>query len=218
MTTDGSDGTETEVESERSADADLPDETELPDVPVWEDEYLDRVSDRLMFNYDLEQDYRVRSHSFTLYGAMRVESQKQFLHQSINYANHESREHLFVRRASSVSRADLESLLELGHNLAEEWIDADEEHYGTDFTFVVVAPEIPDDVHDFVSGFRDRNLLKYGYYGHYELNLVVVAPETEGVVASENADVSAAFQTWTDVPEQPTQRGLLSRLAARFRG
>ncbi|WP_225741202.1 hypothetical protein [Halorussus halophilus] len=212
MTDDGSDRVETEIDSKPPEDADI------PDVPDWDDEYVDRVSDRLMFNYDLEKDYHARGRSFTLYGAMRVESQKQFLHRSINYANHESREHLFVRRVSSVSKPDLESLVEFGHDLADEWIDADEEHYGTDFTFAVVAPEIPADVREFVSGFRDRNLLKYGYYGHYEVNLLVVAPEEEAVVASPNADVSVAFQTWTDVPEPPTQRGLLARLVSRIRG
>ena len=199
-------------EMDSSADA------EYPDVPDWDDEYVDRVSDRLMFNYDLEKDYRVRGESFTLYGEMRLESQKQFLHRSINYANHESREHLFVRRADSVSRADLEALAELGHDLADEWIVANEEHYGTDFTFAVVAPEIPENVREFVAGFADRNLLKLGYYGHYEVNLLVAAPDDEAVVESGNADVAAAFRTWTDVPEAREPAGLLARLVDRLRG
>ncbi|MFC4551829.1 MULTISPECIES: hypothetical protein [Halorussus] len=195
-----------------------PADAEYPDVPDWNDEYVDRVSNRLMFNYDLEKDYRVRGESFTLYGEMRLESQKQFLHRSINYANHESREHLLVRRADSVSRADLEALVELGHDLADEWIVANEEHYGTDFTFAVVAPEIPEDVREFVSGFKDRNLLKLGYYGHYEVNLLVTAPDDEAVVESENADVAAAFRTWADVPEAREPAGFLARLVDRLRG
>ncbi|MFC7082056.1 hypothetical protein [Halorussus caseinilyticus] len=193
--------------SEESADADTPD-----DVPDWDDEYVDRVSDRLMFNYDLEKDYRVRGRPFTMYGELRMESQKHFLHPSVNYANYEAREHLFVRRAESISAADIDELVELGHALADERIDPDEEHYGTEFTFAVVVPEIPDAVRERVAGFRDRTLLKFGYYGHYEVNLLVVAPDDEQVVESENADVAAAFRTWSDVPEQSP--GLLARLVA----
>ncbi|WP_458186381.1 hypothetical protein [Haladaptatus sp. NG-WS-4] len=184
-------------------------------VPDWEDEYVDRVSDRLFLNFDLEKSYSVHGRQFTLYGRMLMENQKQFFHQSLNYANHTIEEHLFVRRADSVRVSDVESFVDLGHDLADEWIEADEEHFGTEFTFVVVVPEIPDDVREFVSGFRDRTLLKFGYYGRYEINLVVVAPEREEIVASKNADVGAAFALWR--PLDSKERGLLGRVVRRLR-
>nr|WP_279530117.1 hypothetical protein [Halospeciosus flavus] len=174
------------------------------DVPEWDDEYLDRVSDRLMFNFDLEKDYRVRGESFDLYGELRMETEKHFFHPSLNYAKHHAEEHLFTRRVDHVSVADLERLVDLGHDLADD-VDADEEHYGTDFTFVLVAPEIPEDVRQFVAGFEDRTLIKFGYYGHYEVNLAVVAPDEEDAVASENADVVEAFALWRDLPVREEQ-------------
>ncbi|KTG11674.1 hypothetical protein AUR64_00335 [Haloprofundus marisrubri] len=189
-----------------------------PDVPDWDDEYLDRVSDRVMFNYDLEKHRSVRGRTFDLFGTMRVESQKHFLHPSLNYANHASEEYLFADRRSGVSVADLEQLVSLADDLAEDpqWLVADEEHYGTDFTFVLVVPSISEEVREFVAGHSGRNLIKYGYYGHYEVNLAVVAPDDEAVVASENADVARAFTLWSDV--DPTERsGLLSRLLGRLR-
>ncbi|WP_284010206.1 hypothetical protein [Haloarcula pelagica] len=186
-------------------------ESEDPDLPSWDDQYLRSVADRLKFNYDLERDRTVRGESFEMYGRLAIESQKQFLHQSINWANYETAEHLFVRRVDGVSRADLEHLVELGHDLADEWIDADEEHQGTEFTFVLVVPRIPDGVRSFVDGFRDRTLLRYGYYGDYEINLAVVAPERETAVASSEADTAVAFQLWRD-PAELTPSGLLGRL------
>jgi len=197
------------------------------DLPSWDDDYLDRVADRLKFNYDLERDYAAggdieasdkapeggaAAGCFEMYGRLYVESQKQFLHRSINWANYETVEHLFVRRADGVSVSDLDALVDLGHDLADEWIEADEEHQGTDFTFVLVVPDIPDAVRTHVDGFRDRTLLKYGYYGAYEVNLVVVAPETEDAVGSSEADVTAAFELWRDVDADPD--GLLGRLRA----
>jgi hypothetical protein len=193
----------TAPETEAEADANL---------PSWDDDYLDRVADRLKFNYDLERGYTAGNESFEMYGRLYVESQKQFLHQSINWANYETVEHLLVRRADGVSVADLDALVDLGHDLADEWIEADEEHQGTDFTFVLVVPDIPDVVRDYVDGFRDRTLLKYGYYGAYEVNLVVVAPETEAAVGSSEADVAAAFELWRDLDAEPN--GLLGRLRA----
>lgn len=186
-------------------------EHEHPDVPDWDDEYIDRVGERLRFNFDLERDHRIRDESFTLYGALRMESQKQFFHPALSYGRHESIEHLFVRRTDRVSTADLELLVGLGHTLAAD-IEADEEHFSTDFTFVLVGA-YGDDVREFVADFHDRTLLKYGYYGHYELNLVVVTPETEDLVASRNADVAEAFRLW-DANE--TDRGLLSRVRGLF--
>jgi len=192
---------------------------ELPEeireeVPTWDDEYFDRVSDRLMFSYDLERDYSVRGHSFPMYAELRMENQKQFLHPALNYADHETREHVFARRAGEPTVPDLEALVDLGHDLAADWVDADEEHYETNFTFVLVADTLSDAVRSFVSGFRDRTLLKYGYYGHYEVNLVVVAPDDEDGVASQEADVLQAFALWGDV-EQPDE-GFFSRFAKRF--
>lgn len=187
------------------------------DVPTWDDQYLDRVSDRLMFNYDLKRDHRVRGEAFDLYGLMRIESQKQFFHPSLGYADHHSDEYLFARRQSSVTVQELERLVELGHALADERVEGDEEHYGTDFSFVLVVPEIPEAVREFVVDFRERQLLKYGYFGHYEINLGVVSPDREAAVASREADVVSAFALWDDVPERHTTRGFVTRLVGTVR-
>jgi hypothetical protein len=65
-----------------------------------------------------------------------------------------------------------------------------------------------------VSGFRDRTLLKKGYYGHYEVNLLLVAPYVEHSVASEEADVEQAFRVWESI--DPPERGLIERLVRRI--
>mgnify|MGYP000176885135 CR=1 FL=1 len=199
--------------SERVTPDELPAEIRET-VPDWDDEYLDRVSDRLLYNYDLEKDRRVGGRRWDLSGEMRVRSQKQFFHPALSYADHEAAEYLFVRRESMPTVAGLERIVDLGHELADEHVVADEKHFGTELSFVLVADEVPDDVREFVSGFRDRTLLKFGYHGHYEVNLVVVVPETESHVASEVADVAEAFTLWDDVttPEE----GFLSRFARRF--
>ncbi len=98
---------------------------EVPGVPEWDDEYLDRVSDRLMYSYDLERDRRVRDERFALYGRIEVENRKQFLHPAISYGHHEKVGHLFVRRVDRVSVADLDRLADLGEALADEWIEPD---------------------------------------------------------------------------------------------
>jgi hypothetical protein len=181
-------------------------------VPEWEDEYVDRVSDRLMYSYDLEKDRRIRGERFTLYGRMEVENRKQFLHPSISYGHHEKVAHLFVRRADHVSVADLDRLADLGEALAEEWIDPDGTHYETEFVFALVVPEIPETVAEHVADLESRTLLKYGYHGHYWLRFVVVSPETETVAASPGADVAAAFRLWADGGENGERGGVLGRL------
>ncbi|PSQ13918.1 hypothetical protein BRC98_00940 [Halobacteriales archaeon QS_7_68_65] len=193
---------------------DEPDVATHPDVPDWDDEYIDRVSGRLQFNYDLERDRRVRGERFTLYGALHVESHKQFLHSSLSYGHHESGEHLFVRRTDRTGVGELERLVDLGHALADEWVEPNEERFSTDFTFAVVTDALDDDIRSFVEGFTDRTLLTYGYHGHYEINLVVVAPDRESLVASRNADVADAFRLWGDDTDRS---GLLGRLVARVR-
>ncbi|GAB7019845.1 hypothetical protein [Halostagnicola bangensis] len=178
-------------------------------VPVWEDEYLDRVSDRLMHTYDLEKEVRERGESFDLYGELRVESSKHLFHPSVQYANHHMREFLYGDRRSSVTVADLERLVEFGHELADERVDPSDEHRATEFTFVLVTPEIPTDVRSFVDGFSNRTLLKYGYHGHYEVHLCVVAPAEEDIVASDRTEISGAFSLWGPVEKK---RGLVSRV------
>ncbi|MEF8778778.1 MAG: hypothetical protein V5A36_07690 [Natronomonas sp.] len=209
-------GEDDRYEAERSAKAaasELPEEIREA-VPNWEDEYLDRVSDRLMYNYDLERDRRIRGERWTMYGEMRVLNQKQFFHPALNYADHEAEEYLFVRRETEPSVSELQQLVELGHEIADERIIADEEHFGTDVTFVLVCEDVPDDVAEFVEGFRERELLKFGYYGHYDVNLVVVDPDAETAVASEAADVAEAFLLWEDVTKP--NEGFFSRFAKRF--
>ncbi|MFB6068639.1 MAG: hypothetical protein ABEJ90_01770 [Halobacterium sp.] len=200
-------------------DSDARDPSDLPEeireeVPVWDDEYFDRVSDRLMFSYDLERDRRVRGECFDLYGEFRMRNQKQFLHPALSYADHDTEEYVFARRTDDVSVADLEALASFGDDLAADWVDADEEHYETNFTFVVVTDAVPDNVRSFVRGFRDRTLLKYGYYGHYEVNLVAVAPHEEVAVESEASDLAQALALWGDV--ETTSEGFFSRFAKRF--
>jgi hypothetical protein len=184
-----------------SAD-ELPDPAEPEKIPDWDDEFVDRVSDRLMFNYDLEKDYTVEGRQFTLYGEMQVHHEKHFLHPALSFAHHDTFEHLFVRDGETVTPDDVESVVEFGHDLAEEWIEADEEHYATEFTFAFVVDRIPDDVRSVVSGFRDRTLLKKGFNGHYEIHLVAVAPDREAIVASETASLDEAFRVWEPIEEE----------------
>lgn len=191
-----------------SADAD--------DVPEWEDQYLDRVSNRLLFNYDLEKDSDIAGERFDLYGKLDVHSRKQFFHPSLAYGHHEMEEHLFARRIDSPRPADLEALVALGHDLADRWITPTDTHFSTDFTFVLVADSIPDAVREFVSDFSDRTLLKYGYHGHYEINLAVVSPDREDRVASANADVVAAFTLWEEIEE--AKPGVALRILRRVFG
>ncbi|QLG48523.1 hypothetical protein [Natrinema halophilum] len=201
--------------SERATPEELPAEIREA-VPDWDDDYLDRVSDRLMYNYDLEKDHSVGGERWDLYGEMRVRSQKQFFHPALSYADHEAAEYLFARRDARPTVAELERLVDLGHDLADERVVPDEEHFGTDFTFVLIADELSAAVRDHVSVFRDRTLLKFGYHGHYEINLVVVAPDADDLVASEAADAAEAFTLWDDV-STPAE-GVLSRFARRFWG
>jgi len=183
-------------------------------VPDYDDEYLDRVSDRLMYSYDLDRDVVVDGERFELAAEMRVRNQKQFLHPALSYADHDMMEFLFARRVSAPSVAELERLVEFAHGVADDRVEGDEEHYGTDVTVVLVADRVPDRVAEFVDGFRDRTLLKFGYYGHYEVNLIVVAPDEEEIAASEAADVAGAFRLWEPVAEP--DEGFFSRLAKRF--
>ncbi|WP_281195968.1 hypothetical protein [Halorubrum sp. F4] len=183
-------------------------------VPDYDDEYLDRVSDRLMYSYDLDADVVVDGERFDLYAEMRMRNQKQFLHPALSYADHETKEYVFARRVPTPTAAELERLVELGHGIADERVEGNEQHYGTDITFVLVGDRIPDDVAGFVDGFRDRTLLKFGYYGHYEVNLIVVAPEREEIVDSEAAGVTGAFRLWE--PVETPDEGFFSRFAKRF--
>ena len=183
-------------------------------VPDYDDEYLDRVSDRLMYSYDLDRDVVVDGERFEMAAEMRVRNQKQFLHPALSYADHDMMEFLFARRVSTPSVGELERLVEFAHGVADDRVEGNEQHYGTDITVVLVADRIPEAVADFVDGFRDRTLLKFGYYGHYEVNLIVVAPADEELVASETAAVAGAFRLWEPVAKP--DEGFFSRLAKRF--
>ncbi|ELZ54429.1 MULTISPECIES: hypothetical protein [Halorubrum] len=209
----GTEGTAEPGEGPRRDPEELPAEIR-ESVPDYDDEYLDRVSDRLMYSYDLDRDVAVDGERFELYAEMRVRNQKQFLHPVLSYADHDMREYVFAGRVSRPRVGDLERLVEFAHGVADDRVDGHEEHYESDITVVLVADELPDDVVDFVEGFRDRTLLKFGYYGHYEVNLVVVAPERESLAASERADTAAAFRLWEPVDEP--DEGFFSRVAKWF--
>ncbi|GAB6879560.1 hypothetical protein JCM17823_18340 [Halorubrum gandharaense] len=212
-------GSEPAASGTESGTAPRHDPEELPpeireNVPDYDDEYLDRVSDRLLFSYDLDADHRIAGERFDLYGELRVRNQKQFLHPALSYANHDQQEFLFARRQSATTVGELERLVALAHDLADERVEADEQHYETEFTVVLVVDDLTDAVAEFVDGFRDRTLLTFGYHGHYEVNLVVVAPDDERLVASEVADVAEAFRLWD--PVEPPAEGVFSRFAKRF--
>ncbi|WP_114575989.1 hypothetical protein [Saliphagus sp. LR7] len=185
-------------------------------VPVWNDDYLDRVGLRLAHHYDLERDHVVAGERFSLYGEMHVRHERHAIHPALTFGHHEAEEYLFVRRVDRPAVVELESMETLGERLADERIEADEDHYSTDFTFVLIADSIPDDVREFVAGYRNRTLLNYGYFGHYEINLLVVTPEGEASVASREADVESAFRVWEPIDVQEPGRldrflGWLSR-------
>jgi hypothetical protein len=179
-------------------------EPDLEAVPTWADEYLDRVSDRLLHNYDLEKDVVVAGEPFDLAGEMRIESEKHFFHSSLNYANHQAREFLYSRRQEAISVSELESLVSTGHDIASDRVEHSDQHFSTDVTFAIVVPTYDDAVAEFVQSFADRTLLRFGFHGHYEINLIVVAPEDRQLAHSRNVDVWKAFQTWEPIAaEEP---------------
>ncbi|MFD1513974.1 hypothetical protein [Halomarina rubra] len=203
-----------QMTTERASDrpAGTPDEEAVGDCPTWDDPYLDRVAASLQFNYDLASDERVHGTTFDLYGLLEIDSHKQFLHPAISFGHQYSYEHLYVDRRPRVTVADLEALVELGHDLAED-LDHDEEHYATEFTFVVVVDDLPDDAASFVAGHQERTMLKYGYHGHYEVNLVAVVPDDHRVVAAD-VPVADAFDVWDDTTTEGG--GVLDRLKGLF--
>ncbi len=184
-----------------SAD-ELPEPADPEEIPDWDNEYVDRVSDRLMFNYDLEKDRTIEGRTFTLYGEMQVHHEKHFLHPALSFAHHDTFEHLFAHELDAATVDRVESLVGLGHDLADEWIDADEEHYATELTFALLVDGIPDAVRSLVTGFRERTMLKKGYYGHYEIHLVVVDPDREDLVASKKASLDEVFRVWEPLEEE----------------
>ncbi len=205
-------------DSDRSAEpGGAPSETADPaaDVPTWEDEYFQTVSRRLVHNYDLQRDYRVRGESFALYGHMELHSQKQFLHSALSIAHHEAHEHVFLRRAETASQQTIDRVIALGHDLAEEWIDADEEHYSTEFVFGFIVPEIPAALASRVRDVDERTLLKLGYNGHYDIGIVLIAPETRQLAASEAVDIVEALRTWEPIDHDDA--GWLGRIVRRLR-
>jgi len=167
-----------------------------------------------MYSYDLDADVVVDGERFDLTAEMRMRNQKQFLHPALSYADHDVMEYLFARRVTGPTVGELERLVEFAHGVADERVEGNEQHYGTDVTVVLVADRISDPVAEFVDGFRDRTLLKFGYYGHYEVNLVVVAPDAERLVASEAASSAEALRLWEPV-EEPDD-GIFSKFAKRF--
>ncbi|WP_255191186.1 hypothetical protein [Natronobeatus ordinarius] len=179
------------------------------DVPVWDDEYVDAVARRLMHHYDLERGCTIDGRRFELYGQMHVLHERHAVHPKLSFAHHETEEHVFATRIDRPTVEDFERLEALGERLADEWVDADEDHYSTDFSFVVVAAELPESVREFVSSYENRTLLRYGYYGHYEINLLCVVPERETTVASQNADVEQAFRIWEPIVK--TEPGRVGR-------
>lgn len=186
------------------------------EFPVWDDEFLDAVAHRLRYHYDVERDYLVDGERFELYGKLDVRYERHAIHPSLTFGHHEAHEHLFVTHVDRPAVADLERLTNLGERLAEEWIEADEDHYSTDFTFAVVAAELSEAVREHVDGYRNRTLLKYGYNGHYEINLLVVVPEHEESVASQEADAEQAFRVWEPVvKEEPGRLGRLLNWLSR---
>lgn len=197
---------------DRSVPADArPKGSERPEeIPVWDDDYLDRVGLRLAHHYDLARDHVVAGERFDLYGEMHVRHERHALHPALTFGHHEAEEYLLARRVDRPTVTDLEALETLGERLADERIEAGEDHYSTDFTFVLVADSIPAAVEEYVAGYRNRTLLKYGYFGHYEINLVVVAPVREASVASREADVESAFRVWEPIDVQ--EPGRLNRL------
>ena len=179
-------------------------------VPRWNDDYFDRVALRLTHHYDLERDYDVDGRRFPMYGQLHVRHERHVIHQSVTFAEHRAEEHVFVDAITTPTVTDLERLSGLGERLAEEWVEADEDHYSTDFSFVVVATTLADDVAEYVDSYSNRTLLKYGYYGHTEVNLVVVVPDEETSVGSETADVEQAFRVWEPIVK--AEPGRISRL------
>jgi len=181
-------------------------ETRPEDVPTFDDEYLDSVATRLMYHYDLDRDRTVDGRRFELYGEMHVLHERHAVHPKLTFAHHEATEYVFATRIDRPTVAAFERFEAFGERLAEEWIDADEDHYSTDFTFVAVATELPESLREYLASYENRTLLKYGYFGHHEINLVCVVPERETSVASANADVEQAFRTWEPiVPEEPSR-------------
>ncbi len=205
-------GTEADTDEPDDSDTDTnTDELDRPEeVPVWDDEYFDSVGLRLLHHYDLERDYVVEGERFELYGRLHVLHERHAAHPSLTFANHETEEYLFAKRIDRPTVADIDRLEALGEHLADEWVTANENHYSTDFTFTVVATELSDRVRERIDGYQNRNLLKFGYFGHYEINLIAVVPEKEMTIASKEADAEQAFRVWEPIVKR--EPGRLSRL------
>ncbi len=183
-------------------------------IPELTDPYVEAVGQRLVHNYDLEGDYTVNGERFDLYGYLEVHNQRQVLHPALSVGHHESREHVFLKRTETLSEADLDRMIELGHALAEEWITADEEHYSTEFIFVFVCSSLSDPVSNRIEELDERTLLKFGYHGHYDIHIAAVDPAQQHLVSNAAFNLTEAVRTWE--PVGGTDSGLMPRVVRRL--
>lgn len=183
-------------------------------IPELTDPYLETVGQRLVHNYDLESDYTVNGEQFDLYGYLEVHNKRQVLHPALSVGHHEAREHVFLKRTETLSEADLDRVIELGHALAEEWITADEEHYSTEFIFAFVTTSLAAPVSNRIEELDERTLLKFGYHGHYDIHIAAVDPTQQHLVSNAAFDLTEALRTWD--PVSGTDPGLVTRLVRRL--
>lgn len=190
---------------------DDPSESEFPE---WERDYLNRLAGRIVHSYDLEKNKHIRGFDFTLYASFEAQRHKQLFHPAISYAEHNLYEYLFVNEYDTVTIETVDQLIDLGHELADDWIDADDDHYATEFSFGLIVPSIPDDIRQYVSRIDERTMLRYGFDGHYDIHIIVVAPEEQSIVATDRAEIQAAFIEWDT---QSRSTGIFSSLLDQLR-
>ncbi|MFB6283374.1 MAG: hypothetical protein ABEK59_05485 [Halobacteria archaeon] len=176
-------------------------------VPRWDDSYFDSVAEKLAINYDLFKDHRIKDKLYPMFGVLKIDNYKRLLHPSLTYGHQRSIEYLFVERKSGLEQQELEKQVDFGKELAAEngWDGPDSlsvDHpddadlFSREYTFVTVSSDVNHDVLNFVREFSDRNLIKFGLGGHYEINLVMVDLENQVSAGSKNTDLDAAFSNW----------------------
>lgn len=152
------------------------------------DEYIDIISEKLTYNYNVEKEKDLNGTMFDLHAICNVNNSKFIGSKKIVVYAYDNNSYIYVKNFKTLSIEDVRNVLDANAEKLLTSTQVDSEHMSTHYTIVFVTESsLPSELKNFIKKYRKQKSYAFGFKGWSSIGVVLVSLGENEIVYNKDA-------------------------------
>ncbi|MFV0499677.1 MAG: hypothetical protein ACK5NF_06595 [Bacilli bacterium] len=159
--------------------------------------YIDDVSERLSFYYDIKSDQIINNTFFDLYAVSNVQNSKYMGSKKVVVYAYNNNSYIYIKKEKVITIDSIVEVLDKNVEILLNQSRDDDNHMSTHYTFVFVSDTtIDNETIKFVKKYRKQKSYSFGLNGWSSIGIILISLNNNTVINNKDAKrIAKAFKS-----------------------